>query len=507
MNHSDLKILFRINKELSLNLSTQTLESMLLSHQDYPSLLSISDVLTKIGVANKMGRVSSEQFMELSPIFLASSIEDGFVLVTKISSSEVSYYKSDSNKPVTEKIQEFLQKWNGIIMLLDTEPIIELSKRETKIQKNEKVKFFALIVLVLFSLGVTINGSYGIYNLYFLTKLTGFITSILIVVSEMNVIQKTKFCITKSTTNCDDILNSGASKIFSWLSMSDLGLIYFSSCSLAIMIASFGLEFQNMLVLISCFSLCTFFYIPFSIYYQYKIVKKWCLLCLIIQGVFFTESLLAIHYFFSQTVVINTDKIIVLYLSILLVTILWAYLKNPLYQYFIFKESSYKYKRLKNTPEVFQLLHKKEIDTKFNGNQIIFNTYENKENPEIILLINPFCHLCAKEFQKILETNKNSNGVNFSLIFYDPDSKISELLIELYFKLNNDDFFIALADWFKHKNEIKMKDKYSLEISENAKNIATSQNEWCIKNNLNKTPLIIFNNQLLSQHYELDDVL
>ncbi|WP_438425947.1 vitamin K epoxide reductase family protein [Aquimarina macrocephali] len=509
MDQTVLKILLQLKRELSLEISNEKLESLLLSHQDYPSIFSFSDTLKKIGVENKAGRISSDQLLKLSPIFLAYSIEDGLVIVTKISNAEICYYSGNSNDLIIESFESFLQKWNGIVLLIDTDAIVEMSNEDLARQKLKRTKHFGALSLLAILITISIKSYHGVFNLFLLTKLAGTLISLLIVYTEVSIIHKSKFCKSNDHISCEGVLNSGASKIFPWLSMSDLGLLYFLGSFIAVCIASMTSNFKSVAFLISILSFFAFPYIFFSIYYQYRIVKKWCVLCLAIQGVFFIETILSSYFLFNNNFESSINGFLIPGISFSLIIIIWSYLKSPVYKYFLFKESMYKYARLKNNPEVFSLLQEKEnlLNTAFNENHIIFEGAKDIDK-RAALVINPYCHLCAKEFQKILEINKTSEGINFSLIFSDTDSnEISQFLIELYYKMTKSEFLSVLSKWFEHKNLNTLKEKYAIEISEKSRATYAQHKKWCTQNNILQTPLTIFNNRKLSDHYAIEDLI
>ena len=77
--------------------------------------------------------------------------------------------------------------------------------------------------------------------------------------------------------NCNAILAGKASKVFSWLSWSEVGFFYFAGSFLCIV-------FQPSSPFPYIFNLLALPYIIFSIYYQGVVAKEWCLFCLSVQA-------------------------------------------------------------------------------------------------------------------------------------------------------------------------------------------------------------------------------
>ncbi len=504
-----LNVLFQLKKELRLKITNEKLESLLLSHQDYPSIFSFSKTLDNIGIENKTGKIPSEQLTELSPIFLAYSIEDGLVLVTKISKLEINYFSGFNNSFVTENLDTFLQKWNSIILVIDNDATIKVSSTDLTLQRKKRIRNFVTLSFLLTLIIISFKSHYGILNLFTLTKLIGMYLCSLIIYSEINTLYKPKFCKHNDKINCEDVLNSKASKIFHWLSMSDIGALYFWGGFVSIWIASITPYFYHVISVINILSFVVFPYILFSIYYQYKIVKKWCVLCLSIQGLLFIESILSICSTHHHHIELSANGFLITSLSFLIIIIIWSYLKNILHKYFDYKEDIYKYLRLKNNPKIFSLLHENEssFNTSFPENHITFRS-PLKTNKKITLVVNPYCNLCEKEYHKILKIIKSTPDFDFSLIFLETDgSNVSQFLIELYYKVPKSKFLTVLSFWFKHKKIDLLKDKYPMEISQKSQAEYLQHKNWCIQNNILQTPITIFNDRKLSDHYTVEDLI
>lgn len=125
------------------------------------------------------------------------------------------------------------------------------------------------------------------------------------------------------------------------------------------------------------------------------------------------------------------------------------------------------------------------------------------------MIINPFCEFCSKEFKQLLKLNKSSKDFLISIIFTKSIENGSTLhLIELYYKLSNDEYMIALGAWFETKNKSQFKKTFPLEISEIAINTLEEHSLWCFNSKVFEKPLIIFNNNnKLSNYYSIDELV
>ncbi len=501
-----LRLLYRLNSELMLKIPKKQLRTLLLGHHSYPSIFSLSSTLTSLGIENKSGKISVESLLKLSPLFLAHTLQDGLVLIKDISKSQIKYFTDNSRNPITESLDTFLLKWSGVVLLFDEKPNIHTSKNISSNRIIRILKQIGVIVFLFISSLLLLNGNFGMYRPFFITKLVGVFLSILIIITHASKINQLSFCEASKKVDCNDVLNSSASKIFSWLSASDLGLVYFVGSGVSLLLGAISGNLPIIVPLLSLFALFTFPYVFFSIYYQYKVIKKWCLLCLYIQAILTLEAIISSYYLWISTLQVPTDSIIIIGMSFLVTVLTWSHLKNPIAEFFKFQANNYKYLRLKNNPDVFELLQgrKNVHETSFEGNSIELNPTPIL-GTTTTLVINPFCPLCAEKIE-----NLSTHGVRskFLLVFAaSKENNISKLLIELYYKVDPDVYINELNFWFKTKRINHLANKYNLKITDRACQILRSHLKWCAKNNILKTPLTIYNNRELSEHYDIQDLL
>ena len=90
-------------KELKIPVSKTYLKQQLLSHPDYPSLLSITDTLNELGIDNAAVQVEKEQLGEITTPFLAHLNVNGgeFTVVRNV---------EDPGIP------DFFNRWGGVII-------------------------------------------------------------------------------------------------------------------------------------------------------------------------------------------------------------------------------------------------------------------------------------------------------------------------------------------------------------------------------------------------------
>ena len=110
-----------IAKQLGVNVTKNTLKTAFKFHPDYPSLSTLSDVLSEWKVDNLAVKISIQQLQEIDFPAIAH-IEDRheghFVLLQSFQNQQISYWDSE-NGIITETLELFTSKWQGVTLLLE----------------------------------------------------------------------------------------------------------------------------------------------------------------------------------------------------------------------------------------------------------------------------------------------------------------------------------------------------------------------------------------------------
>ena len=223
-----------------------------------------------------------------------------------------------------EKISEenFLKKFTGIIVA------VEQNENETQISESSNIgKYITLTTIVLLASFVAYQNTTSWYTVIFLLlSIIGIITSIAIIKQELGL--KTTlgdaFCSGgDDKKDCDAVLTSKGAEVFKGYKLSDFSILYFTGLSL---LTFFQISNPAISFTISLFAIPVTLY---SLYYQYAVVKKWCLLCLSIVAVLWIQALVPI---FTNTYLTDfiTFDFVVLGLIALSTIVAWSYIK-PLF--------------------------------------------------------------------------------------------------------------------------------------------------------------------------------
>jgi len=484
------------------------------SHPSYPSLHAITGVLDHFNIENIAAEVPTDitTLQQLPDCFIAQvSTEKGNDLVT-VSKKNKQYLITSNNDK--EKISEtdFLLRFTGIIVA------VEENTNPASVQNSAKLKNILLFSFLIISLGaLLINKNIQLYNYSFLLlSLIGIVLSYSILKQELgeNSVIGDAFCSSSNEKkDCDAVLNSKGAQIIKNHKLSDMSLIYFSGLLLSGLLTS---NF-NILYFISYLALPITFY---SIYYQYKIVKSWCLLCLSIVSVLWLQTLTAylansdLNTLFNIN--INTSNILTLIVSFTAIYLVWSFIKPLVKNTIELQKDKIEYTKFKRNFNLFDTLLKKspKINTSIeNANEIIFG---NRNAPvEMVIVTNPFCGHCKpvhKTINNILarynDTVKITIRFNASIDnTEDPVTIITSRLIELY-NTNESDCKNAMDDIYGGMKVTDWVTKW--EKTSNFDFVSKTlqlEKEWCTENAINFTPEILINGKSFPKEYKREDLL
>lgn len=508
---------YLVQKLLSKNkipFDKEELSFQIQSHPSYPSLHAITGVLDHFNIENIAADVpaTSEVLQQLPNYFIAQVSNDSgsdLALVEKKKEKYIIYLSDNQKETVSEG--KFIIKFTGIIVAVEKSE--EEEKNNLKI-KSSIGKNISIAILSLFAIAFIYLKGASLYTITYLTlSVIGFTASVAIIKQELGL--KTTigdaFCSgANDKKDCDAVLTSKGAEIIKGYKLSDFSLLYFSGLLL--------LTFTQIVnpVISFTFSLIAIPITLYSIYYQYVVVKKWCMLCLTIVGVLWLQALIPLLTNSYITTFITND-IIVFGLVSFTVLLTWNYLKPLITDVNQLKKEKIENVKFKRNYTLFESLLQKSstIDTNIiNGREIIFGN--NDADLEITVITNPFCGHCKpvhSHIDEILHRYKNEVKikVRFNINTQDLNSdavKITSRLLELFETKGEAECLKAMDDiysgetpenWFKKWGECIAVKTYNEELEK--------ENTWCKDNAINFTPEILINGKSYPKEYNRSDLI
>jgi hypothetical protein len=255
----------------------------------------------------------------------------------------------------------------------------------------------------------------------------------------------------------------------------------------------------------------------YSIYYQWRIIKKWCPLCLGIATIGFLQfGLTFTTGFYDSTFGLELNTLLIFSVTLIAISLIWDTLKAFIKQRIHFKKLELEHYKFKRNFSLFNTLYKKGEPLKYNieiPGEIILGNVNSPLN--LTLVTSPLCFFCKKahsDVSNLLLTASDKFKISIRFLVKPEDTqsdlyKITSQLLHLYNKkgvktcesaldeIYTDDF--SASSWIGER-DIVTNDFY--------KKILDAQYEWATDNTINFTPALYLNNVLYPQEYEREDL-
>ena len=253
----------------------------------FKTWFGFSRALEKYGVESQAYQLSDKSEMLDIPVpFIAHTggEEGGNIIVTAIEGDRVEYLSLGLRKTTTT--DRLLKACDGNIFLSYAgkdakESDLGLHRRLEFFTKSKKWVLMLCAVALLIYAFIT-NGLYRYVSTYFIAAidLAGLYVTYLLVQKSLNIhnARADRFCGVLQAGGCDDILATSASKFFGLFGWSEVGFAYFSVSLLSL------LMFPGALPSLALCNLCCLPFTVWSIWYQRFRAKRWCTLCVSVQG-------------------------------------------------------------------------------------------------------------------------------------------------------------------------------------------------------------------------------
>ncbi|KWW28693.1 MAG: hypothetical protein AUK63_1797 [bacterium P3] len=480
-------------------------------HPHKYDMYGLRDILGSYGI-NAVGvNIEDKDYAKLSfPCIL--HISNGFVVATKMDNGIVDYYWN--GRMVSMSLEKFNTMWTGNALVVDGdskayEPSYRNNLHEEKLKE---LKRFTAVVAVLFILLIGFINNYSNFDLATLIfggySLLGIIPCVFLVEKQINKRSKIgdKVC-SLFQQDCNKVISSEKSKIlgFSW---SEVGLSFFGADLFSLI---FIPNFVNELSVIALLGL---FYTIWSIYYQWKVAKQWCVLCLFVQAVIMLMACSGLLLILNNG--IQFDFLYAMgfgslwFLFIVSINILNKYkeiVKDDI-------EERQRYNALKSNEKVFQALltSNKYHETSFVDSTIVFGN--KNAQTQITVLTNPHCNPCAhthKQIHNLLDKNRSKVCVQYIFSSFNDDLKdSSRFLIAVWQQLGEQSALGVYSRWYeeeKYNYRDFIRKWKDIDIhSSSVENEMIMHEKWKRRTGYEATPTILINGYELPIEYDIKDL-
>ena len=291
MTNQDLQAVLKYLHSQKINIDSDEFQFQLESHPDYPTLLSFVDTLDFFNIPNVATKIDFENIDNLPDDFVVLLGKQGAMPYLFHLKKEKDYFwYNDETKIKKIYKSELLELWRDVILLVEKPYNDSLN---TSYFSKKKILFFLLLILILFI--IFFFSQSIILSFFSLLSAIGIYLSIEALKTELGIESKISqsFCNSIANADCSQVINSQKSKLLSFIKFSDISIWFFTSQ----LLGAFLFSIQNNINYFIAYSfLIILLSIPvtiYSIYFQYKIEKKWCPICLsIILTIYLQFSLI-----------------------------------------------------------------------------------------------------------------------------------------------------------------------------------------------------------------------
>lgn len=499
---------------LGIRVSGKYMKHKLQSHPDYPSMLCITDTLESLGIEHAAVHIEKEHLHEIPVPFIAHLTGNG---------GEWLLVKNRDN--LDQKFPHFFERWKGTVLLAEKTEGWYNSENEREIEKERNGKYQVLVaggiislltITALLSAGTILDGG------LLISAAAGMLVGWLILTKDLGIDNILADQVCGAKADCNAVIHSKAIKLPLGLSWGDIGLIWFSFQFLYLLINVLTGSNKEAIQLLS---FCSIFYLPFacfSLFYQWRVAKKWCRLCLIVVGTILVQSALLLPNILKNGLLwpeYNTIAIAILLLTIGIIA--WLPVKMLLAEKRKLESDNWGLQRFKNNMDIFSaiLAKQRKVDTRQLDNDLQIG------NPfgavQIVVACNPYCGPCAKAHRVLHELVESEKGLGLTIRFSinaankeDKKTKAVEYisrLIEAKREMITDEELIhfrrvLLNDWFKWMCLDKFKTLYKLIKKFEVDEFLNQQEAWGKEAKITHTPTIFINGYELPNLYNLTDL-
>ncbi|MEQ1554294.1 MAG: thioredoxin domain-containing protein [Ferruginibacter sp.] len=510
-------------KLLKVKVNNRTVNEALQNHPNWPSMLCITDSLHKWNIPNAVGKIDTSKIDELPTPFIAytNNNKNNIAIVNSVAETTVQVLQKNYNKPVTYGKEDFVKTWSGVYLIAEPNQLsgeTNFTSNKQKYFLNAVVPLVAIFSILIFSFllmqknATAIFVSQGNFLLQYFIYLMGTIVTVLLLWYELDknnpLLQKVCTGIAKG--NCNAILTGKAAKVFSWLSWSEVGFFYFTGSLLTILFIPTGIT------IVAWLNIAALPYTVFSVYYQWRVAKQWCVLCLIVQALLLLAvyNVVLNNYFGIAQLHVLQSTIYVLTLF-LLPAIIWYSIKPYLLKLQVEKNTKREFLRLKFNSQIFETLLKKQKQITIPTNGLGIDIGNPNATSEIIKVCNPYCGPCALVHPIIDKLIEQNNNVKAKIIFTTPNDKnnsaykITSHLLTIATENDEHKTKQALDDWYlpnvKEYKTFATKYKITGELEQQSSKIELME-KWCKGTGITYTPTIFINGYQLPDAYGIEDL-
>lgn len=505
------------------------LEESIENHVDHPSLFTVKEVLEEYGVRSVAIHKRSYSYDDFQTPFVCAIQHQEwdqpmFTVVTEATETEITYFEPASATIRKIPYPDFEGIDKNVVLLIDTEE----GHDEVQLQENRKKEFIkrtyqrlplyvVVLAIAIFIVNQFSVGFSWVPVTFLITTLIGLLISGVLIWHEIDTHDPfiKEVCGGKSKKlNCTAVLSSkGATFLgITWVVW---GASFFTWLFLTQLLFSYDNIQQAYFPYFA--SLIVTPYIFYSVFYQWRVVKQWCPLCLGIQAVLLVNAIISSFYLTNHDGIFETNWQAAFAATIFAVLVLsLMYYAVPLIkQAREGQEYRKRWARIRYNPDVFNMLLKKGSILSSIPTDLGIVVGNPAAKSEIIKVCNPYCGPCSKAHPELEAIISKNSDVRLRIIFTAYGNKSEHLtaparhLLAIHEKYNQETVKEALDNWYNddEKDYEAFASRYPMNGELNKQSEKTNAMEkWCKEMKIRATPSLFIDGYELPQGYSISEL-
>ncbi|MEM7310601.1 MAG: vitamin K epoxide reductase family protein [Planctomycetota bacterium] len=303
---SDLELaVWQLVLRLRLPVTRDAVRDEIRSHPHFPSLMGARDALEGWGLSTLALRGGIDLLRQApAPSLAHLAVRGGcFVVVERIEGDRI-VYRDPLLGECDEALSTFEAMWSGAFLAIEppdpaaAEPP-HTSETQAPAPEPDRWRRASPAALTLIALGFAAfawsQGGGSRAGALLLLELLGLALALPLVRHYLrpDAGQPSALCRSGARVDCRKVLESPAATLFGRVPLADVGLVYFAGGFLTLALALLGSLAGSAVPLLGLRSVAAVVGVPLSLYYQWRVLGTWCVLCVAVQAVLLAEALLA----------------------------------------------------------------------------------------------------------------------------------------------------------------------------------------------------------------------
>lgn len=493
-------------RSIRLPVNKQFVTRELTTHTDYPSLLSLIDLLELGGMKYQAIQSSRENIHAFNYPLLAHIQEDGKEYMLPVNAA------ADWGREAALQ-----QSWSGIVLFPEGKPQWQHSENTRRIRQQQMataIGIGAILVFLLIIAYVFRNGFLPLQAIWGLLSLAGLSISVATVATELGMQLKVvnSMCNSISPRGCDAVLNSKYANGAFGISISALSLTYFLTQFIFFFFSAWN---PLLLTVVQSLAVPVMAITFFSVYAQAFVLKKWCALCLGIVSVLLMQGLLPLLSGNALFPAGSLSLLINFFLAQAMLTAIWIPVRNGIKGLRVQLEEAAELKKWKRDQLLFtaQWEEMPAVDVTLWPEELVIG---DPGSPlHITVACNPYCGPCARDHKAMhlihqLYPDKCHIRFRFTCSPGSMDKRteaVKALLVKGASLPDDASRAQMLDDWFAFMDMEKWKERWGIIEEKNVEHLLTMHHNWIEEANIIGTPTLFINGRRLPRKYTAMDLV